>query len=160
MLSPEGTAQLGAALRALLLRLALMMVADGEGATKVARLRVRGAATDEDAQRATRAVADSALVKTALYGGDPNWGRILSAVGAALPDRSFPEVALDLGTVRLVEKGLPCPLDDGQRDSLSALMAGSEVDILLDLGTGPGTDEVFFSDMGHEYVTINAEYHT
>jgi glutamate N-acetyltransferase/amino-acid N-acetyltransferase len=159
-LSPDGGAGMSAGLRTLLLRLALMMVADGEGATMIVRLRVRGAAGDEDARVATRAVADSTLVKTAMYGRDPNWGRILSAVGAALPGRLFPEVSLDFGPVRLVEGGLPTHLEEGQRAALSAHMAGTEVDVLLDLGAGPAKDEVFFSDLGHEYVTINAEYHT
>jgi glutamate N-acetyltransferase/amino-acid N-acetyltransferase len=159
-LSGEALAQFGAGLRTVLLRLSLMMVADGEGATKVARLRVKGARTDEEARVAARAVADSTLVKTALYGCDPNWGRILSAVGAALPDSSFPRVTLDIGGARIVQGAEPVDLDPDQREAMHATMRGCEIDIVLDLSAGAGTDEVYFSDLGHEYVTINAEYHT
>jgi glutamate N-acetyltransferase/amino-acid N-acetyltransferase len=159
-LSGEALAQFGAGLRTVLLRLALMMVADGEGATKVARLRVKGARTDEEARIATRAVADSTLVKTAFYGCDPNWGRILSAVGAALPDSSFPRVTLDIGGTRIVQGAEPVELDPDQREAIHATMRGCEIDVVLDLAAGGGTDEVYFSDLGHEYVTINADYHT
>jgi len=160
VLSGETLAQFGLGLRAVLMRLALMMVADGEGATKVARLRVKGARTDEEARLATRAVADSSLVKTALYGCDPNWGRILSAVGAALPDSSFPRVTLDIGGIRIVQDAEPVDLGPERRDTLHGTMKGCEIDINLDLSAGTASDEVFFSDLGHEYVTINAEYHT
>ncbi len=156
----EALAQFGAGLRYVLLRLALMMVADGEGATRVTRLRVKGAASDEEARVATRAVADSTLVKTAIHGGDPNWGRILSSVGAAVPDSSFPKVELFIGGLRIVEAGGAVELGPEERESLQASMRESEIDMLLDLGRGSGTDEVYFADLGHEYVTINAEYHT
>jgi len=159
-LSADGAAQLGQALRYLLLRLALMMVADGEGATKVMRLRLQGAPSDEQARTAARAVANSPLVKTAMFGGDPNWGRILSAAGAALPDRSFPEVTLAVGGVQLVERGLPLALEPEEWARLREAMAGPEIPLEFDLGAGPGGDEVYFADLGHEYVTINAEYHT
>ena len=159
-LSGEALAHFGAGLRAVLMRLALMMVADGEGATKVARLRVKRARTDEEARLATRAVADSTLVKTALCGCDPNWGRILSAVGAALPDSSFPHVTLDIGGTRIVQDAEPVDLGSDERDALHATMKGCEIDIVLDLSVGAATDEIYFSDLGHEYITINAEYHT
>jgi glutamate N-acetyltransferase/amino-acid N-acetyltransferase len=159
-LSADGIAQLGMAMRLLLLRIALMMVADGEGATKVARLRVKGARTEEHARVAARAVADSTLVKTALYGGDPNWGRILSSVGAALPGASFPDVTLHIGGVQLVSKATAVPLSEEERVRLADTMGSSEVDIALDLRSGSASDEIFFSDLGHDYVTINAEYHT
>ena len=99
-------------------------------------------------------------MKTAFYGCDPNWGRILSAVGAALPDSSFPRVTLDIGGTRIVRGAEPVELDPDQREALHAAMRGCEIDIVLDLAAGTGTDEVYFSDLGHEYVTINAEYHT
>ncbi|MHB0979780.1 MAG: bifunctional glutamate N-acetyltransferase/amino-acid acetyltransferase ArgJ [Thermoleophilia bacterium] len=159
-LSAESVSQLGLALRYGLLRLALMMVADGEGATKVMRLQVKGAPDDEDAHVVARAVADSTLVKTAMYGRDPNWGRILSAAGAALPSRSFSGATLDIGGVRLVEGAAAVPLELEDRTRLREVMDGSEVDIVFDLRSGVGTSEVYFADLGHEYVTINAEYHT
>ena len=156
----EGVGRLGSALRYALLRLALMMVADGEGATKVMRLRVDGAPDDEDANLAARAVANSTLVKTAMYGCDPNWGRILSAAGAALPARSFPSVTLHMGGVTLVERATAVSLEPEEAARLREVMHGSEVDIVLDLKSGVGSAEVYFADLGHEYVTINAEYHT
>ncbi|MCZ7662085.1 MAG: bifunctional glutamate N-acetyltransferase/amino-acid acetyltransferase ArgJ [Thermoleophilia bacterium] len=159
-LSSTGVNQLGEALRALLLRLALMMVADGEGATKVVHLLVRGARSDEDARVVARAVADSTLVKTAMYGGDPNWGRILSSAGAALPQRTFPAVSLDIGDVRLVRNAGAVDLSREERERLHEVMRSSEVDIVLDLQSGVAISEIYFSDLGHEYVTINAEYHT
>ncbi len=159
-LSAEGARQVGFALRYALLRLALMMVADGEGATKVVHFVVSGAPDEEAARVACRAVADSTLVKTAMYGGDPNWGRILSAVGAALPDRTFPDVSLRIGDVTLVQSGSPADPGAEEKTRLQEVMSGSEVQIVLHLNQGNGEDEVFFSDLGHEYVTINAEYHT
>ncbi|NLE73624.1 MAG: bifunctional glutamate N-acetyltransferase/amino-acid acetyltransferase ArgJ [Actinobacteria bacterium] len=159
-LSPAGAAQLGAALRCLLLRLALMMVADGEGATKVVRLRVRGAANDEDARTVARAVADSSLVKTAMYGCDPNWGRILSAAGAALPRKSLPRVYLEIGGVRVAQEARAVMLTPQAESTLKEVMARSEVDILLHLGNGRSHEKVYFSDLGHEYVAVNSEYST
>jgi glutamate N-acetyltransferase/amino-acid N-acetyltransferase len=159
-LTGEGVTRFGAALRYALLRLALMMVADGEGATKVMRLRVTGAPDDDDANTAALAIADSTLVKTAMYGRDPNWGRILSAAGAALPARSFPHVSLHIGGVALVEHTTAVALTPEQKGLLREVMDGSEVDIVLDLKAGVGNAEIYFSDLGHEYVTINAEYHT
>jgi glutamate N-acetyltransferase / amino-acid N-acetyltransferase len=159
-LSADGAAQLGGALRWVLLRLALMMVADGEGATKVMRLNVSGAGTDEEAQTVARAIAGSPLVQTAMYGCDPNWGRILSAAGAALPGRAFPDVVLEIGGVALLEKSSPVVLDPEGAARLHTVMTGPEVDIRLDLASGHGSDIVYFADIGHEYVTINAEYHT
>lgn len=160
ILSAGGAAQLGAALRCLLQRLALMMVADGEGATKVVHLVVRGAATDEEARSVARAVADSSLVKTAMYGCDPNWGRILSAAGAVLPGRSLPRTYLEIGGVRVVQDARAARLTQDSERKLREVMAGGEVEVLLHLGAGRAQDEVYFSDLGHEYVTINSEYST
>jgi len=95
-----------------------------------------------------------------MYGRDPNWGRILSAAGAALPARSFPRTELHLGGLKLVERATAVALGADERARLHDVMAGSEVDIVLDLKSGVGKGEVYFSDLGHEYVTINAEYHT
>ena len=87
----RGAAPLGAALDAMLLRIALMMVADGEGATKVMRLSVAGAEDEAQAKKVARAIADSPLVKTCMHGGDPNWGRVISSAGAAMAGRSLPK---------------------------------------------------------------------
>jgi len=159
-ISPAGAAQLGAAVRALLQRLALMIVADGEGATKVMHLRVRGAARDEEAMCVARAVANSSLVKTAMYGCDPNWGRILSAAGAELAGQSLGRTYLEIGGLRVVENARALPLAAETQRMLREVMARSEVDLLLHLGSGRGREEMYFSDLGHEYVTVNAEYTT
>jgi glutamate N-acetyltransferase/amino-acid N-acetyltransferase len=153
-------AELAAALDAVLLRLALMMVADGEGATKIMRLRVVGADSEATAMLVARAVADSPLVKTAMHGGDPNWGRIMSSAGAALAGQTLPETSLQLCGVTVVENGSACSVATRDRAHMAAEMKRSEVDIKLNLGLGKASAEVFFADMGHEYITINAEYHS
>ncbi len=156
----EALKELAVALDAVLLRVALMMVADGEGATKIMRLRVAGADSLETATMVARAVADSPLVKTAMHGGDPNWGRIMSSAGAALAGRSLPEATLQLCGVTVVQKGAVCPLARGERSHMASEMKMPEVDMKLHLGLGQASAEVFFADMGHEYITINAEYHS
>jgi glutamate N-acetyltransferase/amino-acid N-acetyltransferase len=152
--------QLGLALDALLRQLALLMVRDGEGARRIGRVVVRGASED-DAERCARAVANSPLVKTALHGADPNWGRIAQAVGQAMPDSA--PLALDIAIegIALCRDGAAVPYDAA---ALNAAAEGPEIE--YDVGL-PGFDpvrpaetEVFFSDLGHEYVTINAEYTT
>jgi glutamate N-acetyltransferase / amino-acid N-acetyltransferase len=152
--------QLGSALDAMLLRIALMMVADGEGATKIMRLRVEGADTEATAISVARAVAGSPLVKTAMHGQDANWGRILSSAGAALAGRSVPKAALWLCGVKVVEDSEACAVSAGDRAEMSAGMKEPEIDIHLELGLGDFSTELFFADMGHEYITVNAEYHT
>lgn len=106
--------RLEVALESVLLRLALMMVADGEGATKVIRLRVQGAASKVMATRVARAIADSPLVKTAMHGGDANWGRVISSAGAELAGHAVPDVALQLCGVTVVEKGAACAVGRGE----------------------------------------------
>jgi glutamate N-acetyltransferase/amino-acid N-acetyltransferase len=155
----EDEARLGEALDALLRRLALLIVRDGEGARRTGRVLVR-AGDGAVAARAARAVADSPLVKAALHGGDPNWGRIAQAVGAALPDAA--PLALDIW----IEDVQVCAGGTAVRHDVPALagaVAGDEVQYTVELpGAGGPEDEaeVFFSDLSHEYVTINAEYTT
>ncbi len=156
----EGLYRLGAALDAVLLRVALMMVADGEGATKVMRLTVAGAEDQAQATKVARAIADSPLVKTCMHGGDPNWGRVISSAGAAMAGRSLPDCTLHLCGVLTVQSGAAAPLSEEEKVRLQTGMRDSEIDIALDLGLGSGSAEVFFADMGHEYIVINAEYHT
>lgn len=149
-----------AALDALLLRIALMIVADGEGSTKVMRLRVSGAESEANAVSVARAVAGSPLVKTAMNGGDPNWGRIVSSAGGAMAGRSLPQAMLKLGEVVVFEHGAARPVTRAERELMTAAVRQPEVDIQLDLGLGQASTEIFFADLGHEYITINAEYHT
>jgi glutamate N-acetyltransferase/amino-acid N-acetyltransferase len=159
---PGGAAleELGSAMEAVLMRLALMMVADGEGATKIMRLRVVSADSGETATLVARAIADSPLVKTAMNGGDPNWGRIMSSAGAALPGWRLPNASLQLCGVTVVENGAACSVPRSERAHMAAEMKMPEIDIKLDLRLGNGSAEVFFADMGHEYIAINAEYHS
>jgi glutamate N-acetyltransferase / amino-acid N-acetyltransferase len=155
---PESEAELvfGHALDALLRQLALSMVRDGEGAKRVGRIVVRGghaAAVEE----AGRAVANSPLVKAALHGGDPNWGRIVQSVGMALPETAPLAVDVTIEGVRVCARGAAVEFD---KPDLVERVAGNEVEYVVDL-PGDGTEtEVFFSDLSHDYVTINAEYTT
>jgi glutamate N-acetyltransferase/amino-acid N-acetyltransferase len=147
---------LGEAIDALMRGLALRVVRDGEGARRVGRVTVRGG--DPDAvERAARAVADSPLVKTALYGGDPNWGRIIQAVGAALPGSAPLAIDVSIAGVPVCVGGAAVAHDSA---ALAAVVAGSEVEYEIALSGEGAEAELYFSDLGHEYVTINAEYTT
>ena len=146
----------GEALDALLRMLALLMVRDGEGARRIGRVVVRGG-RQEAAERCARAVANSPLVKAALHGGDPNWGRIAQAVGAALPGTSPLALDVSIEGVLVCSGGVAVPHD---RDALTAAVAGDEVEYVITLPGDGAETEVFFSDLSHAYVTINAEYTT
>jgi glutamate N-acetyltransferase/amino-acid N-acetyltransferase len=158
--APESEDELrfGEALDALLRTLALMIVRDGEGARRIGRVVVRGGDATV-VERAARAVANSPLVKTALHGADPNWGRIIQAVGAALPGSAPLPVDIAIEGVAVCARGAAVAHDAA---ALQAAVQGDEVDFEIAIGPAqPGADtEVFFSDLGHEYVTINAEYTT
>jgi glutamate N-acetyltransferase/amino-acid N-acetyltransferase len=146
----------GEVMDAALRQLALMVARDGEGARRVGRVVVRGG--DERAvQRAAHAVGDSPLVKTALYGGDPNWGRIIQAVGAALPGTAPLAVDIAIEGIQVCVRGGRVPYDES---ALAAAVQRDEVEYEIGL-PGEGVEvERFFSDLGHEYVTINADYTT
>ena len=133
---PEGV------LDAVLLQLALEVVADGEGADRVGRIEVTGAADAGEAERVARAIANSPLVKTALTGRDPNWGRIAQAAGMALAGEEMPEPS-------------PETIDHAE---LGSDLAEAEIGIAL--GRGAASAHVYFSDLTHEYIRINAEYTT
>jgi glutamate N-acetyltransferase / amino-acid N-acetyltransferase len=127
-------------LEAVLLQLALEVVADGEGSTRVCRVTVEGTATTEEAERVARAIANSPLVKTALFGKDPNWGRIAQAAGMALAGEDLEEIGA--GSIDAAELG-----EDR-----------AEAELGLRLDRGPHGAHVWFPDLGYEYVRINAEY--
>ena len=148
----------GAALDALLRQLAVEMVADGEGAERVARLVVRGAV--EAVDPVARAVANSPLVKCALHGRDPNWGRILQAAGQAVPDADLSRLELYIDGVHVAGAGGAVALADEGRRRLRGAMAASEVELRLDLAPGGEETEIFFCDLGPEYVRFNSEYTT
>jgi glutamate N-acetyltransferase / amino-acid N-acetyltransferase len=129
-------------LEAVLLQLALEVVADGEGSSRVGRIQVDGAASRDEAERVARAIANSPLVKTALFGRDQNWGRIAQAAGMALAGEDLDEIGGD-------------SIDNSE---LAADLAEAEIGLRLD--RGEHSAHVWFSDLGYEYVRINAEYTT
>ncbi len=158
----EGLARLGRALDAALLSLALSIVADGEGSTRTMKLTVTGAKDAGRAEAVARAVANSPLVKTAFYGRDPNWGRIMQAIGQALGRDGHEHLPARIAyeDVVIVEKGQPAALGKAQQDRLAEIMHQPEIDLTVALN-GPGAQAtVYFSDLTHDYVTLNAEYST
>jgi glutamate N-acetyltransferase/amino-acid N-acetyltransferase len=154
----RGLRQFALGLDAIVARLAHMLVADGEGATKVVEVAVSGARTRREALLAARSIANSPLVKTAINGADPNWGRIMMALGKSPARVVQDKVSIRFGDEPLVEKGM---LKPGARvDRIRALMAEGEYPIAIDLGLGRGRDTVWTSDLSEEYVRINAKYTT
>ena len=146
----------GEALDVLLRQLALYIVRDGEGARRICRVVVRGG-DDSAVEGVAHAVADSPLIKTALYGGDPNWGRIVQAVGMAMPGTAPLDVDVAIEGVEVCRRGSYVPHDER---ALAEAVQGEEIEYEIGL-PGEGAEvERFFSDLGHEYVTLNAEYTT
>jgi len=143
------------ALNAVCRELAWMIVRDGEGATRVMELEVRGARNDRDAWLAAHAVATSPLVKTALHGGDPNWGRILAALGRSGARFSIRRVSLNAGPVTLVRNGDPA---NYREKDAARVFARERVPITLDLGSGNARAVILASDLSHDYVSLNADY--
>jgi glutamate N-acetyltransferase / amino-acid N-acetyltransferase len=152
----EDELRFGEALDAVLRRLALLIVRDGEGAKRVGRVVVNGG-HEPTIATAARAVANSPLVKAALHGGDPNWGRIAQAVGAALPGTAPLPVDIWIEDVQVCSRGAAVPHDE---PALAQAVSGEEVEYTVGLPGEGAETEVFFSDLSHDYVTINAEYTT
>jgi glutamate N-acetyltransferase / amino-acid N-acetyltransferase len=155
---PESESELrfGQALDALLRQLAIDIARDGEGARRVGRVVVRGG-HGPNVGRVARTVANSPLVKTALYGGDPNWGRIVQAVGLALPDTAPLPVDVAIEGVQVCVAGMAVEHD---APALAEKVSGDEVEYHIGLPGDGFETEVFFSDLGYEYIKINAEYTT
>lgn len=143
------------ALDAICRDLAWMIVRDGEGATRVMELEVTGAKTDRDAKLAAHAIATSPLVKTALHGGDPNWGRILAALGRSGARFSLRKVSLKAGAITLVASGAPAKYSE--KDA-ARVFSRERVPLHLDLALGTARTVVLSSDLGHDYISINADY--
>ncbi len=152
-----------AALTDLCVQLAQAIVRDGEGATKFVTIQVSGAANEASARQVAQAVATSALVKTAFYGADPNWGRILAAAGYSGVNLDPARLALWLldaqnhPAIQLVASGTPLDYDE---PAAISLMQTSEWGFRLDLGLGAAAVEVWTCDLSHDYVTINGHYRT
>jgi glutamate N-acetyltransferase/amino-acid N-acetyltransferase len=145
-------------LEAVAVSLALQIVRGGEGATKVITVKVAGAATASDARRAARAIANSLLVKTAVHGGDPNWGRLIAVAGRAGVDFQLARARVSIGPVVLFANGRPY---DDRAPRAAEYLRGSDIDIVVDLGTGGAHQATMWTcDLSAEYVRINAEYRT
>jgi glutamate N-acetyltransferase/amino-acid N-acetyltransferase len=146
----------GEALDAALRQVALLVAKDGEGARRVGRVTVKGG-DQQLTERVAHAVADSPLVKTALYGADPNWGRIIQAVGAALPGAAPLQVDISIEDIVVCVNGAYVDHDE---QALAQAVTRDEVEYEVVLPGEGAESERYFSDLGHEYVTINAEYTT
>lgn len=140
------------------LQLALKIVRDGEGATKFVTVTVRGAVSDDDATKACRAIANSLLVKTSWFGQDPNWGRIVDAVGYSGADVNECSVDIYYDDICAVRNG--CVAGDSALRDLEEVLRKSEFTITVDLRIGSGSDTVYTCDCSEEYVKINSEYTT
>jgi glutamate N-acetyltransferase / amino-acid N-acetyltransferase len=143
------------ALDAICRQLAWMIVRDGEGATRVMEVEVTGAKSERDAKLAAHAIATSPLVKTALHGGDPNWGRILAAVGRSGARFSLKKISLKAGSITLVENGAPAAYREKEA---ARVFSRERVPLRIDLGSGHARAVVLSCDLGHDYVSLNADY--
>jgi glutamate N-acetyltransferase/amino-acid N-acetyltransferase len=137
--------------------LARAVVADGEGATKVVDIAVRGARTDAEAAVAAKSVANSPLFKCAVHGGDPNWGRIAAALGKSSAKIDQAKLSISIGGVKVFSKGTGANFD---LKKVQQHLAGKEIKVLCELGLGKGQFTAVTCDLSREYITINADYHT
>lgn len=147
------------ALEKIMLFLAREMVRDGEGATKLVTYKITGAKDDREAEIVAKSLSDSLLVKTALYGEDPNWGRIASTVGASGVDADEATLSISFNELCVYNKG-ELLFDEEMEQKASEVMKLSEFSISCDLGLGDGKFTSFGCDLGYEYVKINADYRT
>ena len=144
-------------LRTVCRELALGIVRGGEGATKLITVRVTGAASAGEARRAAKAIANSPLVKTAIHGGDPNWGRLIAAAGRAGVAFDLSRATVAIGPTVLFEDGRPY---DEAAPRAAEYLRRTEIDVSVDLGAGSATSTVWTCDLSAEYVRINADYRT
>ena len=144
-------------LRAVCLRLALGIVRGGEGATKLVTINVSGAASTAEARQAAKTIANSLLVKTAIHGGDPNWGRLIAAAGRANVAFDPSRATVMIGTVVLFKDGRPY---DEAAPQAANYLKNKELTILVDLGVGNASSSVWTCDLSADYVRINADYRT
>ena len=147
----------GAAVRGLCETLAREVLADGEGVTKVFEVRVSGAASAEDARRAARTITTSNLVKTAIHGADPNWGRILAAAGRSGAKVDQTKASVHIADVAVFAEGSPRAFDS---DAVRRVFEQRDITIGVDLGVGSEAAHAWGTDLSAEYVRINAEYTT
>ena len=137
--------------------LALGIVRGGEGATKLVTVVVTGAASSEEARKAAKAIANSLLVKTAIHGGDPNWGRLIAVAGRAGVAFELERAVVTIGATVLFDRGRP---HDERASEAAAYLTGTELTVSVDLGAGDASSTVWTCDLSAEYVRINADYRT
>src|SRR5262249_24206382 len=137
--------------------LALAIVRGGEGATKLVTVNVTGAASGAEARRAAKVIANSLLVKTAIHGGDPNWGRLICAAGRASVALDASRAAVTIGDIVLFKDGQP---HDERAPAAADYLKGTDLTIGVDLGSGSASSTVWTCDLSAEYVRINADYRT
>jgi glutamate N-acetyltransferase/amino-acid N-acetyltransferase len=145
------------ALRELCENLMKQMALDAEGATRMFKIEINGAASQKDAAKAARAVADYDLFKCAVHGADPNWGRIICAIGSSRVKINTKKLSCKIGGITVFKNGAPAAFD---AKKASAVMSQKEHVIIVNLGSGKYSDFCYGCDLGREYVTINADYHT
>ena len=146
-----------AGLRTVCRELALGIVRGGEGATKLVTVNVTGAASADDARRAAKAIANSLLVKTAIHGGDPNWGRLIAVAGRAGVAFELSRAAVAIGSIVLFRDGRPY---DESAPLAAEYLKRTDVDVSVDLGSGSAASTVWTCDLSADYVRINADYRT
>lgn len=157
--SGELFGKLREAVFAVFMDIAQAIVRDGEGATKFVTVQINGGATHQECLDVAYAVAHSPLIKTALFASDPNWGRILAAVGyAGVPDLDVSKIDVFLGEVCIASQG--CRASSYSEEQGAAVMAREEITIRIELGRGTCSETIWTTDLSHEYVKINAEYRT
>ena len=152
----EGFSKFQKVLDSITSSLARMIVMDGEGATKLIEIVVKGASTDDKAKKVAFRIANSNLVKTAFYGGDPNWGRIMAAIGSSGVGVNPERINISFNNLRVVEKGLGL----GRDKEAKRILKKREIKVTIQLGKGKGEARVLTTDLSTEYVRINATYLT
>ncbi|GAA6194762.1 bifunctional glutamate N-acetyltransferase/amino-acid acetyltransferase ArgJ [Pseudophaeobacter arcticus] len=150
------SAEFSQALEAVMLDLSHQVVRDGEGATKFVEIQITGAVSDAEAKTHGLSIANSPLVKTAIAGEDPNWGRVVMAIGKSGADADRDLLSISFGDVLVAEKGWVSP--NYREEDGAAQMTRDEITIKVDLGLGDGTCTVWTCDLTHQYITINADY--
>ncbi len=144
------------ALRAVMRELSMLLVRDGEGATKQVCIKVTGATSKQSARKIAKAIADSPLVKTAIAGEDANWGRIVMAVGKAGEPAERDLLTISFGDIMVAQNGER--VSDYNEEATSKIMQADEIDISIDIGLGKGKAKVWTCDLTKEYVAINGDY--
>jgi glutamate N-acetyltransferase/amino-acid N-acetyltransferase len=152
-----GWTEFGDALLGVCVSLAKQIARDGEGATKLVEVRVNGAVDLEQARAAAKTIAESPLVKTALFGSDPNWGRIVAAAGRSGAEFDPMNLSVDLAGLRVFEKARPTGFDEA---NAAARLRADTVVIAVDLGAGDAAAVVWTCDYSMDYIRINADYRT